>query len=92
MFIVERVGEPGWLNTPVTVAATETVSIQEQRLHPDNLHVVRVEDWRLEIKKGDRFEISLPKDTCPAVGDTLELTVIMRDKPIKSRWKKLSTF
>ena len=91
MFKIERVGEPGWLNTLVTVVATESMAIKETRLKPDNLHVAKVEEWLLKIEDGERFEIALPNDVKPVVGDRVELHVVMRDKPLKSKWTKLST-
>ncbi|MDP9414470.1 MAG: hypothetical protein M3Q08_10365 [Pseudomonadota bacterium] len=92
MFRVERVGEAGLLNTPVTILATEAMTIQEQRLRPHSVHVVRVEDWLLQISEGERFEVALPNSVQPKIGDTLALMTVMRERPFKSRWKKVSTF
>ncbi len=71
MFVVEQVGEPGLLNTPVTIVAAEPMRIEERRLRPDNLQVARLEHWLLQIHQGERFEVRLPNGVCPKVGDTL---------------------
>lgn len=92
MFKIEKVGRPGWLNTPVTLLATKKMAVQETRLKSHSLHVAKVEEWLLKIEDGDRFEIVLPNGVRPIVGDTLELHAVMRDGPLRSKWKKLSTF
>ena len=92
MFKIERVGEPGWLNTPVIVIAIMKMAMNETRLKYHGVHVAKVEEWLLEIDEGERFEIALPNGVKPAVGDTVELHAIIRDRPLRSKWTKLSTF
>ena len=85
-------GEPGWLNTPVTIVATVKMAMQETRLNYHGVRVAQVNEWRLEIDEGERFEIALPNGVKPSVGDTMALDAVMRDRPLKSKWTKLSTF
>lgn len=92
MFKIARVGEPGWLNTPVTVVAIMKMAVHETRLKYHNLHVAKVEEWLLEIGEGERFEIALRNGVKPSVGDTIELDAIIRDRPLRSNWTKRSTF
>lgn len=68
MFKIERVGKPGWLNTPVTIVATTRTAFKETRLKFHGRHVARVEEWLLEIEDGERFEIALPNGVKPVVG------------------------
>lgn len=92
MFKIERVGDPGWLNTPGTVVAVASMAFKETRSKPDSLHAARMEDRALEVDDGDRFAIALPNGVTPVCGDTLALEVMMRERSLKSKWTKLSTF
>lgn len=92
MLKIDQVGKAGWFNTRVTVIATAPMRVEEQRLRPDNLHVARVEHWELDIAEGEGFELALAKESRPAVGDHLQLEVVMRDRPFKARWRKAGSF
>lgn len=92
MFKIDKVGEPGWLNTPVTLLATTTMAFSETRLKPHGLHVARVEKWVLEIEAGERFEVGLPNGVKPVAGDMLQLEAVMRDRSLGSKWRRLSSF
>lgn len=92
MFRIEQVGRRGWFNTPVTIVATEPMKIEEERVRSDNLHVMKLSNWLLQINEGERFEVQLPNGVHPKIGDTLKLTTVMRDRLFKSRWTKVSTF
>lgn len=92
MFKIERVGKRGWLNTPVTLVATARMAADERRLKYHGMQVAKVENWRLEIGEGEKFEVVLPNGVRPAVGDTLELSAVMHDGPLRAKWTEVSSF
>lgn len=92
MFQVTKILKRGWWNNTLAIVAAASTFHEEKRLRFCKLHVARVEVWRIDVREGETFKVTLPRSVPARVGDRLDLASVMQRPGLRQRWRMTQRF